>query len=145
MKDLEALAELLDSKFKIAGFKFGLDGLIGLIPGIGDVATTAISCYIIVRAFIAGAPLSVILRMLLNILVETLVGFIPIIGNIFDFIWRANLKNINLMKDYNVDEKAVKRKSTGLIFLLVAGFVLLLGGLLFLAVKLTYLLIMLLF
>lgn len=140
-KDLESLADLLDSKFKIVGFRFGLDGLIGLIPGIGDLVTSLISLYIVFRAFMAGAPFAVILRMLFNIFVEYLVGLVPVLGNLFDFIWRSNLKNINLMRSYGVDPKKTKRKATGLVFGFVVLLVFLFSMLLFLSIKVIYLLV----
>lgn len=140
MKDLELLSEWLDSKFSIAGFRFGLDGLIGLIPGVGDAATSLVSGYIIVRAAMAGAPAFVVVRMILNLLIESFVGLVPIVGNLFDFVWKANLKNINLMKAYQVDPSKTLIKSTGLIALVILSILVLFFGCLFLGAWLIYVL-----
>lgn len=99
MKDLEKLSELMDNKFEGPfGFKFGLDGLIGLVPIAGDIFTTIISLYIIVRAIFLKVSFFTILRMIFNVLLETLIDFIPYFGNLFDFYWRANKKNIEILK-----------------------------------------------
>lgn len=100
MKDIRALSALMDSRFKIFGVRIGLDGIIGLIPVIGDVATTTVSIYIVVRALSMRIPFVVILQMLFNVLVDFIFGAVPILGNIFDFIWKANEKNIILIKRY---------------------------------------------
>ena len=123
MKDIELLSEWMDSKFKIGPFRFGLDGLIGLIPGVGDLATSLVSFYIVIRAALLGASFSVILRMLLNILIEYLVGLTPILGNIFDFIWKSNIKNIELFRKYKASPRPTAKKS-GFVILSVFGTVL---------------------
>lgn len=119
-RDLKYLAELMDTKFKGPfGFRFGLDGLIGLIPVVGDIVTNSISLYIILRASFLELPPVIILRMCLNLLIESLVGMFPVIGNIFDFGWKANTKNVELIKSYQAQPKAIKYKSSLLIFLIV--------------------------
>lgn len=98
--DIDRLAKLLDSQFRIpgTGFRFGLDSLIGLIPGIGDAITGGLGLYIVHRARQEGAPGHVIVRMLWNLLVDTVLGAIPVIGDVFDFAFRANLKNARLLQ-----------------------------------------------
>lgn len=111
-KDLKALAELLDSKFQGPfGIRFGLDGLIGLIPGIGDIVTTLLSFYIVGRCAFKKYPLPILLKMLLNIFIEFIIGIVPIIGDFFDIIWKANLKNIRLAEKYELEPKKTKAKS----------------------------------
>lgn len=96
--EVRKIAEYLDSKFTLPfGWKIGWDGILGLIPGIGDVLTTAFSFYIIYKAALIGCPPSVILRMGLNVLIDNVLDAIPLIGNIFDFMWKSNIKNVQLM------------------------------------------------
>ena len=98
--DVDRLASWLDARFVIPGtsVRFGLDSLIGLIPGIGDSATAAVGCYIIARAADLGAPKRLLARMGWNLLVDLLIGTIPIAGDIFDLTWKANLRNAALLK-----------------------------------------------
>ena len=89
---LDALATLLDTAFILPGtnVRFGFDALIGLIPGIGDAITTAISLYIVREAHQLGAPFHVIVRMLANVALDGFVGAVPVVGDAFDVMWRAN-------------------------------------------------------
>ncbi|HUP81045.1 MAG TPA: DUF4112 domain-containing protein [Pirellula sp.] len=98
-RGLESLAWLLDESVRIPGFGFrvGLDGILGLIPGIGDVLSTAISAFIIRKAASLGVPRIVLLRMALNTLIDLAIGAIPLIGDLFDFGWKANKQNIQLL------------------------------------------------
>lgn len=98
LKRIDALATLLDSRFEIFGFRFGLDALIGLIPGIGDAATGLISSYIILEAARAGAGPFLLLQMVVNIIIDLFVGAVPVLGDLFDVAFRANVKNVNLLK-----------------------------------------------
>jgi hypothetical protein len=99
---LDALATLLDTAFVVPGtqIRFGLDVLIGLIPGIGDALTTLISLYIVREARELGAPALLIARMLGNVAIDGMVGAVPLLGDAFDVAWRANRKNIRLLRDY---------------------------------------------
>lgn len=104
MQDLKRLAELMDSKYEGPfGFRFGLDGLIGLFPIVGNMITSCVSLYIIIRAAALGCPPIVLLRMGLNVLIDNIFDLVPILGNIFDFMWRANNKNILLLEGYLVN------------------------------------------
>jgi hypothetical protein len=96
---LERLAKLLDSEFRVpgTGFRFGVDGLIGFVPGIGDAAGLAISSYIVLEAWRLGAPNSILLRMIANLVVDGAVGSVPIAGDLFDMAWKANKRNMNLL------------------------------------------------
>lgn len=97
---LENFAHWLDDRFKIPGtnITFGLDSLIGLIPGVGDSATAVSSVYLIGQARALGAPTSLLLRMGFNVLVDLLIGAIPLIGDIFDIGFKANRRNIAHLK-----------------------------------------------
>ncbi|MFO8045771.1 MAG: DUF4112 domain-containing protein [Halomonas sp.] len=102
------LARLMDSSIRLrGGYRFGVDGLIGLVPVIGDFAAAGVSCYIIAQAARAGVPTRVLWRMALNVAVDTLVGAIPFIGDMFDFAFKANLRNAKLMDAY-LDRRALR-------------------------------------
>ena len=100
--DIDQLARLLDAQFAIPGtnLRFGLDSLIGLIPGVGDVITGGLGVYIIHRARQEGAPGLLVLRMIWNLLVDTIIGSIPLVGDIFDFAFRSNMKNARLLQKH---------------------------------------------
>ena len=111
MDDLKSLSVLLDSRFSVFGFKFGLDGIIGLIPGIGDLVTTSMSLWILVQAAGLGCTPATLLRMGLNILIENVVDIIPFFGHFFDFFWKANNKNMALLDQHLLNPHAVTIKS----------------------------------
>ncbi len=100
LQRLERLGQLLDSAFPIPGtrFRIGLDGILGFIPGIGDATGAALSAYLIFEAARLGAPVTTVLRMVGNVAIETVVGAIPIVGDLFDIVWKANLKNLSLLR-----------------------------------------------
>jgi hypothetical protein len=95
----EQLAWLMDSSIGVGRFSFGLDALIGLIPGLGDVLTTMVSVLIVGRALQNGVHRSAILRMLFNLGIDTAVGSIPIIGDFFDVAYKANIKNMEIYRE----------------------------------------------
>src|SRR5262245_36212428 len=99
---IDSLATLLDTALVIpgTGIRFGLDALIGLVPGIGDLVTTAMSLYIVSEARALGAPLHVIVRMLGNVALDGVVGAVPVVGDAFDVLWRANRRNMRLLQDW---------------------------------------------
>ncbi|MGB3627709.1 MAG: DUF4112 domain-containing protein [Henriciella sp.] len=100
--DIDRLATLLDARFKIpgTGFRFGLDSIVGLIPGVGDAITGGLGLYLVHRARQEGVPGHVTFRMLWNLLVDTLLGAIPLVGDIFDFAFKANLKNARMLQKH---------------------------------------------
>jgi hypothetical protein len=97
---LETLARVLDDVFRVPGtrIRFGLDGVVGLIPGVGDAVTGALAAYLAVRARDLGLPASVILRMAANVGIDLAVGSIPVAGDLFDVGFKANRRNVELMK-----------------------------------------------
>jgi len=105
ISNLESLAKLMDSQFKIPGtnIKFGLDSLIGLVPGVGDFSTFLVSGYMVVVLAKNGASGFVLARMALNILIDALVGAIPVLGDIFDVAFKSNQLNIKLMREHYVE------------------------------------------
>ena len=99
---LDWLANLLDTAFVVpgTGIRFGLDALIGLVPGIGDAITTVISLYIVREAHALGASKVVIARMLANVAFDGVVGAVPLVGDMFDVVWRANRRNVALLRQH---------------------------------------------
>ena len=96
---LDALAKLLDVAFIVPGTKvrYGIDGLIGLIPVIGDIITTAISLWLVREARALGAPWHLTMRMLGNVALDGVVGVVPLVGDAFDVMFRANVRNVKLL------------------------------------------------
>lgn len=96
----EKLSWLLDKSIRLpGGLRIGLDGLIGLIPGIGDFVTGLLSFWILIQASRQGASKSVLFRMLLNIGIDMAIGSLPVVGDLFDFFWMANERNIKLLQN----------------------------------------------
>ncbi len=96
---LHSFSRLLDSAIPLpGGYRIGIDGLIGLIPGFGDIAGGLASSYIIIEAARLGASTTTLFHMVFNVLLEALVGLIPILGDLFDFAWKANEKNMALLE-----------------------------------------------
>jgi hypothetical protein len=127
-----AFAHLLDDSVRIPGLgvRFGLDAVIGLVPGLGDLAGAILSGYVVLLGARLGAPRSVVLRMLGNVAVETVVGSVPLLGDLFDVGWKANLRNVALL-DRWIDQPgrthAASRRAVG--FTVLALAVLAIGGL----------------
>ncbi len=109
-----ALAHLLDSAFRVPGtnWRFGLDGLLGLVPGIGDAAGLVLSSGVIVRAVSKGARGATVVRMVGNVAVDAVLGAIPVIGSVFDFGFKANNRNITLLERH-LDDPAGTRQQSG--------------------------------
>jgi hypothetical protein len=97
---LDALAKLLDVAFILPGtnIRYGIDGIIGLIPVVGDVIVTAISLWLVREARALGAPWHVTTRMLGNIAVQGVVGMVPVAGDAFDVLFRANIRNVRILR-----------------------------------------------
>jgi hypothetical protein len=97
---LRRWAVLLDSAFRVPGtrFRFGLDAIIGLIPGVGDISTPAFAALILVQAVRARLPLVVQARMVLNAVLDMLFGLVPILGDVADIGFKANLRNLALLE-----------------------------------------------
>jgi hypothetical protein len=99
---IDRLATLLDTRFVIpfTKFRFGTDSLIGLAPGIGDAITTALALYIVYEAHRLGAPKTVLARMLGNVAIDGVVGIVPVAGDVFDVLWRANRRNVRILREH---------------------------------------------
>src|SRR3984885_16286506 len=98
-ENLDLLAHLLDDWFRIPGtsVRFGLDGIIGLVPWLGDVLAGLASCILIVAAWFRGIPYITLMRMVVNLGIDVVIGSIPILGDMFDIAWKANRRNYALM------------------------------------------------
>lgn len=125
-KGLDDLARYLDGLFRIPGtdWRFGLDAIIGLVPNVGDTITSFASFYILVAGVRYGVPKITLLRMAFNIAVDYLIGSIPFIGDAFDFFWKANQQNMDLIRTRAAGRGQGKTSDYvfvfGLIFLLIA-------------------------
>jgi hypothetical protein len=95
----EQLAWLMDSSISIGPVSIGLDAIIGLVPGLGDLLCSMIGSWIVLRAMQAGVHRSAILRMILNLGIDALVGSIPVVGDIFDMAYKANIKNVKIYRE----------------------------------------------
>jgi hypothetical protein len=97
---IRRLADWLDARFVVpgTGWRFGLDGLIGLVPGVGDTLLTVVSLYIVAEAWRLGARKRTVARMLANVAVDAGVGAVPVAGDLFDFFWKANRRNLALLE-----------------------------------------------
>ncbi len=122
------IAWLLDNSIPLPGVRFrvGLDALIGLIPGFGDVVGVLLSSYIVREAARAGAPPSVLARMTFNVAVEGIVGMIPFLGDVFDAAWKANQRNVALFEAHLADPARTAKASAAFVALMIAVLVMVL-------------------
>ncbi|MEO5702885.1 MAG: DUF4112 domain-containing protein [Gammaproteobacteria bacterium] len=133
---LGRLAWLLDSSIVVPGtnFRVGIDSLIGLIPGFGDAVGALMSSYILAEAARLGIPKATLIRMGLNVALETIVGMIPIAGDIFDMAWKANHRNVRLLDTYLENPRKTATTSRLLVFGLVVALIALIVGLIILGI-----------
>jgi len=104
---LQRLEILLDEAFRIpgTGVRFGIDGIIGLVPGLGDVLAGLLSLIIPLAAWIRGVPYVALARMAVNLGIGVLIGSIPLFGDIFDIAWKANRRNYQLMRRHLIEPR----------------------------------------
>jgi hypothetical protein len=127
---LDLLSHVLDDFIKIPGtsISFGLDGIVGLIPGIGDLIGGIASCIIIVAAWVRGVSYVTVVRMVANVAIEVVVGSIPVLGDMFDIAWRANRRNYALLTGSMYEPRKHTMQSwlfLGILCLVLAALVLL--------------------
>jgi hypothetical protein len=133
-RSLDQLSTLMDGLFRIpgTGWRIGLDAIVGLIPGVGDVATTAVSLYILAAGVRYRVPKVTLLRMAANVGVDYLLGAIPVVGDLFDAAWKSNQMNVELLRNRaSVSaEEAVHGRASDWLFLgvIVLGLLALLAG-----------------
>ena len=99
-RSLDQLSRTMDGLFRIpgTGWRIGLDALVGLVPGVGDFATTAVSLYILAAGVRYRVPKVTLLRMASNVAVDYLLGAVPVVGDLFDVAWKSNQMNVELLK-----------------------------------------------
>lgn len=102
LERLDRLSRLFDIAFLLPGtnIRFGVEAILRLVPGIGDLAASGLSCWLLMEAQRLGVPRRVLLRMIGNVVVEGVVGAIPIAGDVFDVAWRANRRNVRLLREH---------------------------------------------
>jgi hypothetical protein len=133
---LRTLARLLDSAMRVPGtqYRFGIDALIGLVPGIGDAIGALFSSYIVFQAARLGASRATLMRMLGNVALDTIVGEVPLLGDLFDVGWKANTRNIGLLESHLERPVATRRSSRRVVVLVGGALLLLLTGVIAVAV-----------
>lgn len=99
-ENLDLLSHVLDDWFRIPGtsIRFGIDGIVGMIPGVGDILGGLASCIIVLAAWFRGVPNITVARMVANVAIEVAVGTIPFFGDVFDIAWKANRRNYKLLE-----------------------------------------------
>jgi hypothetical protein len=140
VRELQWLATLMDRAFRIPGLniEFGLDAIIGLIPGVGDLVTTMISIYLLAAAGRLGLPRVTLARMGMNVAIDAIVGAVPFFGDMFDVFWKANDKNVSLLQRHLQASPLDARRHARSDWLLVAGMCAILVGLLAGSIALAY-------
>src|SRR4051812_47613115 len=123
--DVERLAHWLDTLFEIPGIRvrFGIDALLGLLPGVGDTASALASVYILRAASEFSVPRMTLARMTLNIVIDLVAGAVPILGDMFDVYWKANRKNVELLRRHLKANPTVQKKLTRSDGFFVAGMI----------------------
>ncbi len=122
------VAHLLDSQFRLPGtrFRFGLDPVLGLLPVVGDLSTTVVSVALLLTMMRYGASGAVVVRMALNIFLDTVLGAIPVVGNVFDFAYKSNERNVALLRRHYAEGRHAG-SGKGLLLLVLLAFLALSG------------------
>jgi hypothetical protein len=99
-ENLDLLSHVLDDWFRVPGtsVRFGIDGIVGMVPGVGDILGGLASCIIVLAAWFRGVPNITVARMVVNVAIEVLVGTVPLVGDLFDIAWKANRRNYKLLE-----------------------------------------------
>jgi hypothetical protein len=122
----EYLEFLTERSIRIGPWSIGLDGILGLIPGLGDVLSGLLASYIVARAAQAGVPRAALARMMANVAMDTLLGAVPIVGDVFDFLYKANTKNLRIYREA-LEGRREPVRDWGAVILFVGGSLLLLA------------------
>lgn len=130
LRRLDALSHLLDNSIPVPGTqaRFGLDAVIGLIPGFGDAAGAVVSAYVVVQAARLGASVPTLTRMLLNVGVEAVAGAVPVLGDLFDAAFKANARNVALLRREMELPGSTRRSSKAVVGAVIVALVVILGG-----------------
>ncbi len=126
----DRLAHLLDTAFRVPGtrMRFGIDPILGLIPGVGDAAGLVLSAYIVIEGWRSGASRAVLLRMLFNVAVDAIFSVVPLLGDLLDAGWKANSRNMALLKRHLADPGRADSASRAFIALVLAGLLILIAA-----------------
>ena len=129
---LRRFAVWLDAGVAVPGtsLRFGLDPVLGLAPGLGDAVGALLSAWIFFEAIRLGAPRATLLRIAANIGLDALIGAVPVLGDVFDVVWKANLKNVALLERHELDPPGAGKADRTFITLLAGGIVVLCAGML---------------
>jgi hypothetical protein len=129
---LHRFAFWLDAGIPVPGtsLRLGLDPVLGLVPGLGDAVGALLAAWILVEAIRLGASRATLGRMASNIAIDALVGAVPVLGDVFDVAWKANLRNVALLERHAIDPAATGKSDRLFVVLLVGGVLVLGGGLL---------------
>ena len=100
IKNARRVTDLLENKYSILGFRFGIEPILGLLPGLGDTLTFLLSFYLIYIAYLIKVPNNLLIKMLFYVVVDYVIGLIPIAGDFGDFLFRANIKNLKILEEY---------------------------------------------
>ena len=145
--ELELLARWMDGVFRVpgVGWRFGLDAILGLLPGVGDTASSVASLYILTAAHRYGVTRATLLRMALNVVLDTTVGALPLVGDIFDVYWKSNQRNVALLNRHMLaapsEQGKLQRSDRWFVVLLITLLALLMiGSIIVAAMLLTWLL-----
>ncbi len=140
-RSLETLGQLMDSQFRVPvlGWRFGLDSVVGLVPGVGDTATSLVSLYILGSAVRYRVPKITLLRMGLNIALDYTIGSLPVVGDLFDAWWKSNLHNIQLIRERATAAPGEDKQGRTGDWLFVAAIMLVLVGILLGSIALIFL------
>ncbi|HSI89875.1 MAG TPA: DUF4112 domain-containing protein [Adhaeribacter sp.] len=128
LKWVEAVSRLMDNQFRIPGtnFRFGLDPILGLVPFIGDLSTFAVSGALVLTMARHGVSRNVVIRMVVNIVLDLIIGSIPLLGAIFDFAYKANTRNVRLLHSHYHEGK-YQGSGTGFLTMIVIVLILVFG------------------
>ena len=136
LKRLRSISNLLDNAIAIPGtnYRVGIDPILGLIPGGGDTISAFLSAYIVLEAAQLGVPREALVRMVYNIILDSVLGSVPVVGDLFDASWKANVKNISLLESHLASPIPSKKVDRVFIILLLVGLILLVMAITFLSV-----------
>jgi uncharacterized protein DUF4112 len=116
---IEYLEWLTERAIRVGPWSFGLDGILGLVPGLGDLISGLISAYIVACAARDGVPRAAVARMITNVAIDTALGSIPIAGDVFDFLYKSNTKNLQIYRDSLYGRRRQSARDWGFVILFI--------------------------
>lgn len=136
LENLALISRLLDQAFRVPGtrWRFGVDALVGLLPGLGDVLGSLVGAYGVWLSRQLGAPASIQARMLLNLGVDALVGAIPLAGDLFDFAFKAHARNYALLSSWLAAPHKTRRSSSALLAAILLGLLVIMAATIWIAI-----------